>query len=91
MAPSGSARNSITTTTTTTTTEMPKDLDDTWPTRGAITFANYSLRYRPGLPLVLYQLNISIQPQEKVRHSAFKTILYSLFDCNITVFFRSVW
>lgn len=39
---------------------------DNWPQEGRITFKNYSTRYRPGLPLVLKGLNLTIQPGEKV-------------------------
>ncbi|XP_067948316.1 multidrug resistance-associated protein 1-like [Watersipora subatra] len=37
-----------------------------WPGRGAIQFRHYATRYRPGLDLVLKQLDFSIKPQEKV-------------------------
>ncbi|CAB3400543.1 unnamed protein product [Caenorhabditis bovis] len=37
-----------------------------WPTRGKITINNYSARYRPGLNLVVKQLNAEIGPHEKV-------------------------
>ncbi|XP_067948319.1 multidrug resistance-associated protein 1-like [Watersipora subatra] len=37
-----------------------------WPARGAIQFRHYATRYRPGLDLVLKQLDFSIKPQEKV-------------------------
>eukprot|EP01127_Copromyxa_protea_P010837 TRINITY_DN2685_c0_g1_i1.p1 TRINITY_DN2685_c0_g1~~TRINITY_DN2685_c0_g1_i1.p1 ORF type:complete len:1499 (+),score=394.02 TRINITY_DN2685_c0_g1_i1:18-4514(+) len=37
-----------------------------WPKAGAINFKNASLRYRPGLPLVLKNLSCSILPGEKV-------------------------
>ncbi|KGQ89520.1 hypothetical protein MEO_02386 [Candida albicans P94015] len=37
-----------------------------WPHRGAIEFDNASLAYRPGLPLVLKNLNFKINPMEKI-------------------------
>ncbi|KAI9346785.1 P-loop containing nucleoside triphosphate hydrolase protein [Zopfochytrium polystomum] len=41
-------------------------LPESWPERGAVTFTDYSLRYRPNTPLVLKNLNISVKPGEKV-------------------------
>ncbi|KAJ4303081.1 ATP-binding cassette glutathione S-conjugate transporter ycf1 [Kalmusia sp. IMI 367209] len=37
-----------------------------WPSRGAVSFHNYSTRYRPGLDLVLKNINIDIKPHEKI-------------------------
>ena len=37
-----------------------------WPSRGAVSFNNYSTRYRPGLDLVLKNVNLDIKPHEKV-------------------------
>ncbi|KAH7122420.1 multidrug resistance-associated protein 1 [Dendryphion nanum] len=37
-----------------------------WPSRGTISFNNYSTRYRPGLDLVLKNINISIKAHEKI-------------------------
>lgn len=37
-----------------------------WPTHGDIKFENYSTRYRPELELVLKNINIHINPQEKI-------------------------
>nr|WOF01071.1 multidrug resistance-associated protein 1 [Corynespora cassiicola] len=37
-----------------------------WPSQGAVAFNNYSTRYRPGLDLVLKNINISIKPHEKI-------------------------
>ena len=37
-----------------------------WPTHGAITFTNYSTKYRPELDLVVRDINIQILPGEKV-------------------------
>ena len=37
-----------------------------WPDKGQICFKNVSMRYRPGLPLVLNKLNLLIRKHEKV-------------------------
>ncbi|KAF7688086.1 hypothetical protein HF521_014092 [Silurus meridionalis] len=37
-----------------------------WPQEGAITFQNYSMRYRENTQIVLNQLNLTINPQEKL-------------------------
>uniref|UniRef100_A0A8C1QCH4 ATP-binding cassette sub-family C member 5 n=1 Tax=Cyprinus carpio TaxID=7962 RepID=A0A8C1QCH4_CYPCA len=37
-----------------------------WPQEGAITFKNYSMRYRDNTPVVLNNLHINIKPGEKV-------------------------
>lgn len=37
-----------------------------WPTCGAVEFRNYSVRYRPGLELVLKNLTLRVQGGEKV-------------------------
>ncbi|RGP81156.1 multidrug resistance-associated 1 [Fusarium longipes] len=37
-----------------------------WPSSGSIRFINYSTRYRPELDLVLRDLNLNIQPGEKI-------------------------
>ncbi|CAK3838118.1 ABC transporter [Lecanosticta acicola] len=39
---------------------------NSWPSRGAVSFNNYSTRYRPGLDLVLKNINISIKSHEKI-------------------------
>lgn len=37
-----------------------------WPTRGVVEFRDYSVRYRPGLELVLKNLTLHVQGGEKV-------------------------
>ncbi|KAH8725243.1 multidrug resistance-associated protein 1 [Phaeosphaeriaceae sp. PMI808] len=37
-----------------------------WPSQGALAFNNYSTRYRPGLDLVLKNINLEIKPNEKI-------------------------
>lgn len=37
-----------------------------WPSKGAVAFNNYSTRYRPGLDLVLKNVNLSIKSHEKI-------------------------
>jgi len=39
---------------------------NSWPSKGAVTFNNYSTRYRPGLDLVLKNINLSIKSHEKI-------------------------
>ena len=38
-----------------------------WPARGAVTFRNVEMRYRPELPLVLRNVSFDTAPGEKVR------------------------
>ncbi|KAF9898235.1 Multidrug resistance-associated protein 1, partial [Linnemannia zychae] len=40
--------------------------DDAWPQNGAIQLKDYSVRYREGLDLVLKDVNVTIQPGERV-------------------------
>lgn len=37
-----------------------------WPSKGAVSFNNYSTKYREGLDLVLKDVNLSIKSHEKV-------------------------
>ncbi|TKX20097.1 Metal resistance protein YCF1 [Elsinoe australis] len=37
-----------------------------WPSKGALSFNNYSTRYRPGLDLVLRDVNLTIKSHEKI-------------------------
>ncbi len=37
-----------------------------WPAHGAIRFIDYSTRYRPGLELVLKNINLEFKPREKI-------------------------
>ncbi|TKA74270.1 hypothetical protein B0A55_06197 [Friedmanniomyces simplex] len=37
-----------------------------WPSKGAVSFNGYSTRYRPGLDLVLRNVNLNIKSHEKV-------------------------
>lgn len=37
-----------------------------WPSKGALSFNNYSTRYREGLDLVLRDINLSIKSHEKI-------------------------
>lgn len=51
--------------------EAPYEIEDakprtTWPEKGEIEFSNVSLAYRPGLPLVLKNLSLSVRAGEKV-------------------------
>ncbi|KAI5791332.1 P-loop containing nucleoside triphosphate hydrolase protein [Pyronema domesticum] len=51
--------------------EAPEIIPDnrpptSWPEKGAVTFTNYSTRYRPDLDLVLKGVSFSVSPGEKV-------------------------
>jgi ATP-binding cassette subfamily C (CFTR/MRP) protein 1 len=37
-----------------------------WPSQGGVSFNDYSTRYRPGLDLVLKNINLDIKPNEKI-------------------------
>ncbi|TQB70175.1 hypothetical protein MPDQ_000830 [Monascus purpureus] len=37
-----------------------------WPAQGGVSFHHYSTRYRPGLDLVLKDINLDIKPREKI-------------------------
>lgn len=39
---------------------------NSWPSKGALSFNNYSTRYRPGLDLVLKNVNLSVKSHEKI-------------------------
>jgi ATP-binding cassette subfamily C (CFTR/MRP) protein 1 len=47
-------------------TQSDETLALNWPAEGRIEFINAKLKYRPGLPLVLKGLNISIPARSKV-------------------------
>jgi ATP-binding cassette subfamily C (CFTR/MRP) protein 1 len=59
-----------------------------WPNRGEIKIQNLSLRYRPGLPLVLINLSCEIKPREKIGvvgrtgagKSSLMTVLFRLVE-----------
>lgn len=71
--------------------EAPSDTEfdemiESWPAKGALDFQDVELRYRPGLPRVLKQLNLSIPGNSKVgvvgRTGAGK-LIYCLIFCSI--------
>jgi len=41
-------------------------VDDKWPSKGNVTFKNYSTRYREGLDLVIKNINVEFKAGEKV-------------------------
>lgn len=45
---------------------LDKKPPEDWPNEGKITFKNFYLRYEPGTPYVLKDINIVIEPTEKV-------------------------
>uniref|UniRef100_A0A7M6DQB9 ABC-type glutathione-S-conjugate transporter n=1 Tax=Clytia hemisphaerica TaxID=252671 RepID=A0A7M6DQB9_9CNID len=48
------------------TLQPSREVTPDWPQNGEISLVNYSVRYRPSMPLVLNSINITIRPQEKV-------------------------
>ena len=40
--------------------------DKNWPNKGEIEIKDFSLKYRPGLPVILKNINIHIKPKEKI-------------------------
>ena len=46
--------------------EVPNKVSPSWPERGEIDISNMALRYRPGLPLVLQDVNLRVNAGEKV-------------------------
>lgn len=51
--------------------EAPHEIKETkppseWPSQGAIEFKDLTMRYRPGLPLVLKGLSLSVHGGEKI-------------------------
>lgn len=45
---------------------IPKQPQDSWPQHGKLQFRNVGLRYAEAEPLVLKNLNFTIQPKEKI-------------------------
>ena len=48
------------------TTEPPVEIPPNWPTNGSVSFNNFAMRYRPGLPLVIMNTSFSVNAGEKV-------------------------
>ncbi|KZT29932.1 multidrug resistance-associated ABC transporter [Neolentinus lepideus HHB14362 ss-1] len=46
--------------------KTPNDPPPSWPEKGAVSFKNVELAYRPGLPLVLKDISFDVQPGEKI-------------------------
>lgn len=47
-------------------TQNDKEMEQSWPVNGKIEFVNYSVRYRPTTEIVLHNINITINPGEKI-------------------------
>jgi ABC-type multidrug transport system fused ATPase/permease subunit len=45
---------------------LENELPSTWPENGSIEFQNVEMRYRPGLPLVLNGISVSIQGGQRI-------------------------
>ena len=43
-------------------------MDAAWPSKGAVEFRKYAIRYREGLDLVLKGIDLSVKGGEKVRY-----------------------
>ena len=41
-------------------------IPETWPQQGAISFQDYQMRYRENTPIVLDNIQIHINPMEKI-------------------------
>lgn len=48
--------------------DIPRTPPTVWPDKGFIKFENMGLTYVENGPLVLKELNLEIQPNEKVKH-----------------------
>ena len=51
--------------------EAPTDIPEArpaanWPSQGSVEFVNYSTKYRDDLPFALKDINLKIQPGEKI-------------------------
>ena len=51
-----------------------------WPHSGAVTFKNYSTRYRPGLDLILKNISVNVNPSEKVMFLQWKSANFLLLQ-----------
>lgn len=58
---------------------------DGWPQNGNITFEDFDLRYREGLPLVLKNINCVITPGEKVNISK------AIIDIDGNIFYHTLF
>jgi len=58
------------------------NLDKSWPSKGKIEFRDLSMRYRPGLPFAVRDLNFAIEGGEKIgvvgRTGAGKSTIFSI-------------
>ena len=62
--------------------ENVQNLTANWPSRGSVEFKNYFVKYRPNLPHVIDNLNVSINSGEKVN---FNGVRFKLNNGNRSV------
>ncbi len=66
--------------------------DAAWPEEGRVEFSDYTVRYRPGLDLVLKGLSFTIQPGEKVRTPlCLKIAFHTIHLAMVIVTDRNLW
>lgn len=58
---------------------LDKKPPEEWPNEGKIIFKNFYLRYEPNAPYVLKDINIVIEPTEKVIYWTWLIILLFYF------------
>lgn len=73
----------------------PLDPPTYWPTKGVLEIKNVSMRYRPGLPLVLNNISLNIEAREKIgvvgRTGAGKSSLLTVLLRLVELESGSVW
>ena len=68
--------------------EAPAEIEggkpsQSWPEEGKVLFDGYRTRYREGLDLVLRDINVKIEPAEKVSNLNRRLMFNPLYGLNI--------